>query len=32
MKNKLKKRIQKTFEDYADELKAELKDLGVEYE
>lgn len=32
IKNKLEKRIQKTFEDYADELKAELKELGVEYE
>lgn len=32
MKDKLKKKIQKVFEDYADELKAELKALGVEYE
>ncbi|QMS96926.1 hypothetical protein [Streptococcus equinus] len=32
MKDELKERIQKTFEDYADELKAELKDLGVDYE
>ena len=32
MKDELKKRIQKMFEDYADELKAELKELGVEYE
>lgn len=32
MKDELKERIQKTFEDYADELKAELKELGVDYE
>lgn len=32
MKDELKERIQKVFEDYADELKAELKELGVEYE
>lgn len=32
MKDELKKKIQKVFEDYADELKAELKDLGVDYE
>lgn len=28
----IEKRIQKVFEDYADELKAELKELGVDYE
>ncbi|HFQ5269383.1 TPA: hypothetical protein ACHRY8_000928 [Streptococcus pyogenes] len=28
----IEKRIQKVFEGYADELKAELKELGVEYE
>lgn len=28
----IEKRIQKMFEDYADELKAELKELGVKYE
>ncbi|WP_205402165.1 hypothetical protein [Streptococcus lutetiensis] len=28
----IEKRIQKMFEGYADELKAELKELGVEYE
>lgn len=32
MKDELKKRIQKTFEEYAEELKTELKELGVEYE
>ena len=32
MKDELKKRIQKVFEDCAEESKAELKDLGVEYE
>lgn len=32
MKDELKKRIQKTFEEYAEELKAELKGLGVDYE
>lgn len=32
MKDELKKRIQKVFEDYAEESKAELKELGVEYE
>lgn len=32
MKDELKEKIQKVFEDYADELKAELNDLGVEYE
>lgn len=32
MKDELKEKIQKVFEDYADELKAELKDLGVDYE
>lgn len=30
--SEIEKRIQKMFEDYADELKAELKDLGVDYE
>lgn len=28
----IEKRIQKVFEGYADELKAELQELGVEYE
>lgn len=32
MKDELKERIQKVFEDCAEESKAELKDLGVEYE
>ena len=32
IKDELKERIQKTFEDYAEESKAELKKLGVEYE
>lgn len=32
IKYELKEKIQKVFEDYADELKAELKDLGVDYE
>ncbi len=32
MEDEIKEKIQKVFEDYADELKAELKDLGVEYE
>lgn len=32
IKDELKEKIQKVFEDYADELKAELKDLGVDYE
>lgn len=32
MKDELKGRIQKAFEDYADELKAELKELGVDYD
>ncbi|QBX24715.1 hypothetical protein [Streptococcus equinus] len=32
MKDELKEKIQKVFEDYADELKAELKGLGVDYE
>lgn len=32
MKDELKEKIQKVFEDYADELKAKLKDLGVDYE
>lgn len=32
MKDELKKRIQKVFEDYAEESKSELKELGVEYE
>lgn len=32
MKDEIKEKIQKVFEDYADELKAELKDLGVDYE
>ena len=32
MKDELKERIQKVFEDYAEESKAELKELGVEYE
>ena len=32
MKDELKEKIQKVFEDYADELKAELKELGVDYE
>lgn len=30
--DEIEKRIQKMFEDYADELKTELKDLGVDYE
>ena len=30
--NELKDVIKKAMQDYADELKAELKDLGVEYE
>lgn len=30
--DEIEKRIQKMFEDYADELKAELKVLGVDYE
>lgn len=32
IKDELKEKIQKVFEDYADELKAELKELGVDYE
>lgn len=32
MKDELKERIQKVFEDCAEESKAELKELGVEYE
>lgn len=32
MKDELKERIKKVFEDYADELKAELKELGIYYE
>lgn len=32
MKDELKEKIQKVFEDYADELKVELKELGVDYE
>lgn len=32
MKDELKKRIQKVFEDYAEESKSELKELGVDYE
>lgn len=32
MKDELKKRIQKVFEDYAEESKAELKKMGVDYE
>lgn len=32
MKDELKKKIQKVFEDCAEESKAELNDLGVEYE
>lgn len=32
MKDELKERIKKVFEDYADKLKAELKDLGFDYE
>lgn len=32
MKDELQVRIQKAFEDCADELKAELKDLGFYYE
>lgn len=32
MKDELKKRIQKVFEDYAEKSKAELKELGVDYE
>ena len=32
MEDEIKEKIQKVFEDYADELKAELKDLGVDYE
>lgn len=32
MKDELKVRIQKAFEDYAGELKQELKELGVDYE
>lgn len=32
MKDELKERIQNGFEDYADELKVELKELGVDYE
>lgn len=32
MKDELKERIQRVFEDCADESKAELKGLGVEYE
>lgn len=30
--SEIEKRIQKIYEDYADELKAELKELGVDYE
>ncbi len=30
--DEIEKRIQKMFEDYANELKTELKELGVEYE
>lgn len=32
VKDKLKGKIQKVIEDYTDELKAELKELGVNYE
>ncbi|QBX15835.1 hypothetical protein [Streptococcus equinus] len=32
MKDELKEKIRKVFEDCAEESKAELKDLGVEYE
>lgn len=32
MKDELKKKIQKVFEDCAEESKAELKGLGVDYE
>lgn len=32
MEDELEEKIQKVFEDYADELKAKLKDLGVDYE
>lgn len=32
MKDELKEKIQKVFEDYAEESKAELKKKGVEYE
>ena len=32
MKDELKERIRKVFEDCAEESKAELKDLGVDYE
>lgn len=32
IKDELKEKIHKVFEDYADELKAELKELGVDYE
>lgn len=32
MKDEIKERIRKVFEDYADELKVELKGLGVDYE
>lgn len=32
MKDEIKEKIQKVFEDCAEESKAELKDLGVEYE
>lgn len=32
MKDKIKERIRKVFEDCAEESKAELKDLGVDYE
>ena len=32
MKDELKKKIQKVFEDCAEEAKAELKELGVKYE
>ena len=30
--SEIEKRVRKIYEDYADELKAELKELGVEYE
>lgn len=32
MKDEIKERIRKVFEDCAEESKAELKDLGVEYD
>lgn len=32
MKDEIKERIRKVFEDCAEESKAELKDLGVDYE